>query len=109
MSPIEGEGSRKSPSPGTQSEQLRFQLALRASFQLNAGLFSNPGIAFARATGRIERNWKRELCQGFEIGNALQYELLALQFGGPGYKRKMIIAAPPCRRTPSTIGRFRND
>jgi hypothetical protein len=44
--------------------------------------------------GRIETYWNWELCQGFEIGNVLQYELLALQFGGPSYKRKMIIAAP---------------
>jgi hypothetical protein len=31
-------------------------------------LLSNPRIAFTCATRRIERNWKWELCQGFEIG-----------------------------------------
>ena len=94
MSPVEGEGRRKSPSPGSRRSRLKFQLALGSGLQLNPCLLSNPRIALARATRRIERDREWELCQGFETGNALERQFLALQFGGPSNKRKMIIAAP---------------
>src|ERR1700730_15202345 len=48
MSPADGEGSRKSPSPGLLGSGSYFNWPY-TGFQLNSGLFSNPRMTLARA------------------------------------------------------------
>ena len=53
-----------------------------------------PVAAFRRRSAGAAGRKADQPAQFVEIGHAMERQFLALHFGGPGNKRKMIIAAP---------------